>query len=63
MYTTVGLGLHLKKNIFRLVKWLYVLHILLIIYELYITIALKFRSSALTRPPAETTEIPPDEKV
>jgi len=32
--------------------------ILLIIDTMYISIALKFRSSALTRPPPETTEIP-----
>ena len=36
-----------------------ILHILLIIDTMYISIALKFRSSALTRPPPETTEIPP----
>jgi len=35
-----------------------VLHILLIIDTIYISMALKFRSSPLTRPHPETTEIP-----
>ena len=36
-----------------------VLHILLITDTMYISIALKFRSSLMTQPPPETTEIPP----
>jgi len=65
MYTTIGLGLQLKKSYFPIsqVVGLAALHILLIIDTTYISVALKFRSSPLTRPPPETTDILPGEKV